>query len=115
MNDAGELPLNDDYQPPMANGEVLFDEPWQGRVFAMALLLEEQECFAWEEFQAVLIEVIDEWELSDARDGAYAYYEHFQEALKRVLATKNVLELKELDARTAAFAARPHGHDHPAT
>ena len=26
MNDAGELPLNDDYQPPMANGEVLFDE-----------------------------------------------------------------------------------------
>ena len=73
MNDAGELPLNDDYQPPMANGEVLFDEPWQGRVFAMALLLEEQECFAWEEFQAVLIEVIDDWELSDARDGAYAY------------------------------------------
>ncbi len=55
MNDAGELPLNDDYQPPMANGEVLFDEPWQGRVFAMALLLEEQEFFAWEEFPAVRI------------------------------------------------------------
>jgi len=112
VNDVGELPLSDDCQPPMANGEVLFDEPWQGRVFAMALLLVEQECFAWDEFQAALIEAIDDWEVSDAREGTYAYYEHFQEALKRVLASKNVVESTELNARTAAFADRPHGHDH---
>ena len=50
--------------------------------------------------------------MSDAREDAYAYYEHFQEALKRVLASKNVVDSTELDARTAAFTDRPHGHDH---
>ena len=48
VNDVGELPLRVEFQPPMANGEVLFDEPWQGRVFAMALLLVDQGCFAWD-------------------------------------------------------------------
>ncbi|MFP6797018.1 MAG: nitrile hydratase accessory protein [Pseudomonadales bacterium] len=112
MNNVSELPLRDEFQPPMANGEVLFDEPWQGRVFAMTLLLVEQECFAWDEFQAELIEVIHDWEASRDRARAYAYYEHFQEALKRVLASKNVVASTDLDARTAEFAARPHGHDH---
>ena len=112
VNDLGELPLQDEFQPPMANGEVLFDEPWQGRIFAMALLLAKQECFAWTEFQTELIEVIHDWEVSEDRAEIYPYYEHFQEALKRVLAAKNVVAQMELDARTAEFAARPHGHDH---
>ena len=103
VNDVGELPLRVEFQPPMANGEVLFNEPWQGRVFAMALLLVEQ---------GELIEVIHAWEASDDQTGVYAYYEHFQEALRRVLASGNVVDSAELNARTAEFAARTHGHDH---
>ena len=112
VNDVGELPLRAEFQPPMANGEVLFDEPWQGRVFAMALLLVDQGCFAWDEFQAELIEVIHAWEESDDQTGVYAYYEHFQEALRRILASGNVVDSAELNARTAEFATRTHGHDH---
>ena len=81
MNDVDELPLSDDCHPPMANGEVLFDEPWQGRVFAMALLLVEQGCFAWDEFQAELIEVIHAREATDDQTGEYAYYDHYQEEI----------------------------------
>ena len=112
VNDVGELPLRVEFQPPMANGEVLFNEPWQGRVFAMALLLVEQGCFAWDEFQAELIEVIHAWEASDDQTRVYAYYEHFQEALRRILAAGNVVDSAELNARTTEFAARTHGHDH---
>ena len=42
-----ELPLPENLQPPMANGEVIFDAPWQGRVFAMAVALSEQGVFVW--------------------------------------------------------------------
>mgnify|MGYP001409094603 CR=1 FL=1 len=52
-----EVQLFGRYEPPMANGEVFFEAPWQGRVFAMAVTLAEQGCMAWSDFQGMLIEV----------------------------------------------------------
>ena len=42
-------------EPPMANGEVTFEEPWQGRVFGMARVLAEQGCYTWDEFRCHLL------------------------------------------------------------
>ena len=39
----------------MANGEVVFDAPWQSRVFGMARALCEQGLFTWDEFREQLI------------------------------------------------------------
>ena len=36
-----ELLLDGRIAPPTANGEVVFEAPWQGRVFGMARLLAE--------------------------------------------------------------------------
>ena len=40
---------------PRRNGEPVFDEPWESRVFGMAVGLCERGRFAWEEFRARLI------------------------------------------------------------
>jgi len=106
------IELGESLQPPMANGEVLFEEPWQGRVFGMAIALHEAGVFAWPEFQSSLIEVVGEWDRGAASDDVYQYYDHFQRALDSILAAKGLVSPADLDGRAAEFAARPHGHDH---
>ena len=114
MDDAEDLSaaLAPELQPPMANGEVLFEEPWQGRVFGMAVALHEAGAFAWDEFQASLIEVVGEWDRHAEDADPYHYYEHFQQALNNLLAAKGLVDASALHDRAAAFAERPHGHDH---
>lgn len=41
--------------PPRQNGELHFDAPWQGRVFATTAVLVEAGHFTWSQFQAALI------------------------------------------------------------
>ena len=107
-----DLDLPDELQPPMANGEVLFEEPWQGRVFAIAVGLHEAGAFAWSEFQNTLIEVVGEWDQSDLTGQPYLYYEHFQTALGRLLDCKGIVSTAALNNLMNELAARPHGHDH---
>src|SRR6266581_6510066 len=40
---------------PRKNGELVFDEAWQGRIFGMTVAMSHEACFAWREFQAQLI------------------------------------------------------------
>ena len=111
MTDDITVGLDTALQPPMANGEVVFEAPWQSRVFAMAVSLHESGLFPWSEFQTQLIDVIAR---ADARpdDGEYAYFDHFAAALQELLLKKGVLDSAALDARATEFADRPHGHDH---
>ena len=104
--------LSEALQPPMANGEVLFEAPWQGRVFGMAVALHEAGVFAWSEFQANLIEVVGAWDRDNEARDPYEYYDHFQSALSQLLASKALVSESDLDTRTADFAQRPHDHDH---
>ena len=110
-----ELTLEGDLEPPMANGEVLFDAPWQGRVFGMARVLAERGYYSWDEFRAHLIRQIGAWDRSNPADDPtldYAYYDHFLTALQGVLAEKGMLDPTAVDGRFRDLAARPHGHDH---
>ncbi len=110
------VPLADDLQPPMANGEVVFEEPWQGRVFGMAVALVEAGHFEWDVLQQSLIEVIEEWTNATkdvaADDGEYPYYDLFQRALMRVLDDTGVVGSDVVEGLASEYAARPHGHDH---
>ncbi len=94
----------------MSNGELAFEEPWQGRVFGMANALCDAGCFEWPEFQAKLIEAIRDWERSP--EGEYEYYDHFLVALENLVKTKQLVIDGAIEARSMALAARPHGHDH---
>ena len=111
MTDDLTVGLDAALQPPMENGEVVFEAPWQSRVFAMAVSLHESGVFPWSEFQAQLIAVIARADAQQA-EAEYAYFDHFAAALQALLLDKGVLDSATLDARTAEFADRPHGHDH---
>lgn len=91
--------------PPMANGEVVFESPWQGRVFGMARHLSESGRYTWDEFRGALIQAI---EAAPERE----YFESFLVALENLLAQKQMVDPPGLDHLTATLAARPHGHDH---
>ncbi len=98
--------------PPRRNGELLFQAPWESRVFGMAVALHERGLFEWREFQQALIAEIAAWERQH-RDGAgWHYYERWQAALETLLARKGVCQSGELQARVDALGRRPLGHDH---
>jgi nitrile hydratase accessory protein len=128
---ADNLALTGAGAPPMANGELVFDAPWQGRVFGMARVLCEAGVFSWDEFRQRLISNIAIWEQQHSEQLAvhdervhdqtvhdkpayneYVYYEIFLQSLSMLLANKNLYAEAELTVREAEFLARPHGHDH---
>lgn len=85
---------------PRRNGELVFEEPWQGRAFAMTVALHEAGLFAWEEFRCELIARIAE---AQAAGGAFDYYEAWLAAFERVLAANAVLAPEEIEELTYAF------------
>ncbi len=99
--------------PPLANGELVFEAPWQGRVFGMARSLCESGLYSWDEFRQRLIKSIALWELAnpDAQD-SYEYYDLFLTAFENLLADKDLLGGAVLSGLIAELTTRPHGHDH---
>ncbi len=106
--------------PPMLNGELVFEAPWQGRAFGIARGLAEQGVYAWEDFRAQLIEQIGAFDRAIERDEAvsgvttpqFLYYDHFLRALETLLIERGIVAPGELSERVHAFEDRPRGHDH---
>jgi hypothetical protein len=51
---------------PRRNGELVFDSPWQGRAFGLAVSLVEQGGYDWEDFRRLLIGQITKGESGPA-------------------------------------------------
>ena len=94
--------------PPMSNGEVIFEEPWQSRAFGMARALCERHLFEWDQFRDRLI---DEIEKANP-DSDYCYFDHLLEALVRLMDETGLCEAYDLSGREKMYADRRHGHDH---
>jgi nitrile hydratase accessory protein len=98
--------------PPLANGELVFEEPWQGRVFGIARSLAERGLYSWDDFRVRLIAAIAQWERLERPDTQYRYYDCFLTALEAVLVERHLVAPGELRERVEQFEIRPHGHDH---
>lgn len=85
---------------PRKNGELVFEEPWQGRAFGMAVALHEQGCYDWEEFRRSLIAQIA---AAEARDGPFVYYEIWLATFEELLATKGLVSPDEVEETTCQF------------
>lgn len=109
---SAEIELSGPIAPPLANGELLFEAPWQGRVFGMARALADQGAFTWDDFRAELIAVIGAWGAQADDASVYYYYDRFLQALEVLLVKKGMMMEGELRALVDAIEARPHGHDH---
>lgn len=97
--------------PPRRNGELVFEAPWEGRAFGLAVALAEQGRFEWATFRALLVE---ETAAADRIEGAGgvapSYYARWSRALERLLDLLGELGPGELDAAVAAGAGAPPDH-----
>ena len=85
---------------PRKNGELVFEEPWQGRVFGMAVALHERGLYDWEEFRQTLIAQIA---AAETRPASFVYYEIWLQTFEHLLARKQLITSTELDETTYQF------------
>jgi cobaltochelatase CobN len=85
---------------PRKNGELVFEEPWQGRVFGMAVALHERGLYDWEEFRQALITHVAQ---AETRGGPFIYYEIWLQTFEALLARTGVITNTELDETTYQF------------
>jgi nitrile hydratase accessory protein len=69
---------------PRRNGELVFDAPWDGRAFAMAVAAVDRLGLDWEEFRRHLISAIE-------ADPDRPYYESWLAALEALLGERGLL------------------------
>jgi nitrile hydratase accessory protein len=81
---AGTAPL------PRANGELVFEEPWQGRALGMGVVVLEQTGTGWAEWREHLSAAIARHGQPPGESAATAYYTAWLDALERLLATKGL-------------------------
>jgi nitrile hydratase accessory protein len=98
--------------PPRDNGELVFAAPWESRAFGVALALQDAGQLDWEDFRRALIGEIAGWQAAHPSGEGWSYYECWLRAVEQVVSERGLVGGDELRERTAAFAARPAGHDH---
>jgi len=98
--------------PPRANGELVFEAPWESRLFGLTVALCDGGAFEWDRFRRLLIEEIAAWEAGHPSGEGYRYYECWLAAFERLMEDLRVLSRGEVDALEERIAARPPGHDH---
>lgn len=106
------LDLQGPAAPPRANGELVFEQPWQGRAFGLAMALTERGVVSYDAFRDHLIARIAAWEADPPEGEPYSYYAQWLQALEDVLDERALVVTADVDARSQAYAVRPAGHDH---
>jgi nitrile hydratase accessory protein len=110
MSDQRIEDLGDDLAVPRKNGEMVFQAPWEGRVFGMAVVFSDGQSGAWDAFRDRLAAEIAAAE--EHGDGS-GYYERWLASFERLLLEHDTITVEELDARTAEFAAGLYDeHEH---
>lgn len=110
------LGVNGPAAPPRANGELIFDAPWQSRAFGIAAALADAGRIAWPDFQAALIGRVEAADAASAHASTTGtpdgYWRCWLEALGDVTAASHDIDRAAWIDRCAAFADRTPGHDH---
>ncbi|MEX0345345.1 MAG: nitrile hydratase accessory protein [Rhizobiaceae bacterium] len=96
--------------PIDADGEPVFDAPWQAQAFAMVLALHERGVFAWPEWAELLGKEIASKRHGKGNEG---YYSAWLSALETMIREKGLADQNEMSLRLEAWdeAAKntPHG------
>ena len=77
---------------PRNNGELVFEEPWQGRALGMGVVVLERTGVSWEEFRPHLAAAIDAHSPGGDESDATAYYAAWLDALEALLAERELLD-----------------------
>lgn len=83
---------------PRDNGELVFEEPWQGRALGMGVVALQRTGASWTEFRRHLVAAIAARRQAEGESEATAYYAAWLDALEALLAERAPLE--EAKSRT---------------
>ena len=91
---------------PRKNGELVFDEPWEGRAFGVAVAMNQGGVYDWAVFRDKLVEAID---ADESNEGRASYYQRWVRALEQLALDRGLVTSTELDARTETYALDEDG------
>jgi nitrile hydratase len=95
---------------PRQSGELVFQDPWEGEAFAMAVALCEQGLYPWSDFRDHLVAQIAAAEQKETPpESSPTYYEHWLAAFEALLIEKQILTKEKIDARAAWLARAASG------
>jgi nitrile hydratase accessory protein len=77
---------------PRDNGELVFEEPWQGRALGMGVVALERTGASWPEFRGYLAAAIAARPADHGESEATAYYGAWLDALEALLAERGLLD-----------------------
>ena len=99
---------------PRQDNELVFQSPWEARVFAVVVHLHKQGRFAWSEWVDHLVHEIDAARTAGAFDTPY--YELWARACEKLLSGKSLMSPAALEAKVAELSVpvddHAHEHDH---
>ena len=114
-----KVPLPHDPRAPLPlqprdDDGLVFREPWEAQVFAMAVRLHAADYFTWPEWTEALSSEITAAKDRGEADLGDTYYHHWTRALERALIKSSLVDDQEIerriDAWREAYANTPHGH-----
>jgi len=77
---------------PRDNGELVFEEPWQGRALGMGVVAIDRSGASWADFSRHLASAIAARGVPDGESHATAYYAAWLDALEALLAERGALD-----------------------
>jgi nitrile hydratase accessory protein len=75
---------------PRANGELVFEEVWQGRALGLGVVVLERTGAPWSEFREHLVAAITEHVSAPGESPATAYYTAWLDAVETLLAARGL-------------------------
>ncbi|MEM9515263.1 MAG: nitrile hydratase accessory protein [Actinomycetota bacterium] len=90
--------------PPRVNGEIVFDDAWQSRVFATTMAACDAGLIDYESFRPQLIAQIARRDTDGTGLHAATYWEAWQDAFEALALEVGLVSPAEIDQRAAAFA-----------
>ena len=87
--------LDGDTALPRKNGELVFQAPWEGHAFGIAVLLNEKGAYHWDAFRKRLV--------AEIASGSPDYYANWLNALESLLVSHGVITAEEVDGRAAEY------------
>jgi nitrile hydratase accessory protein len=80
---------------PRKNGELVFQAPWEGRAFGIAVLLNEKGAYEWNAFRDRLV--------AEIGAGGPDYYASWLKALESLLIARGVLSPEQIEHRAVEY------------
>jgi len=80
---------------PRKNGELVFQAPWEGRAFGIAVLLNEKGAYEWNAFRDRLV--------AEIAAGGPDYYASWLTALESLLIGEGVVTPEQIERRASEY------------